>query len=122
MIVLRREFVVESQDENTRDGSEAGSEEDKKKPEKHNENAVAIEIGKRISAVEVKLDATTAVLQETLDSLKDKATPWKPNDDYLSGSRALESRISVLEDKVDMMVTEMRNFFNSFPPPSPSVQ
>ncbi|KJA23767.1 hypothetical protein HYPSUDRAFT_66143 [Hypholoma sublateritium FD-334 SS-4] len=120
LIVLRREILVDA-DETVpeKKASKALNVEatDKKKRNAVSPDAIVAAIGNRISAVEEKLDGTNSMLQDTLSLLlKDRIQVTSDNFDSKPqfSNRALEERMSNLEDKVDMMVAELRNFFTSF--------
>ena len=88
------------------------------------------DLGNRISAVVAeKLDATHLMVQNTLSSFVDSQTKSSSvqGDDGVIYHRLgdfegrMEDRISRLEDKVDMMIGEMRAFFSTLAP-SPRVE
>ena len=83
------------------------------------------DLGNRIFAVVAeKLDATHLMVQNTLSSFVDSQTKSSSvqGDDGVIYHRLgdfegrMEDRISRLEDKVDMMIGEMRAFFSTLAP------
>lgn len=107
-----------------------------KSHENHTKNAVSSssggdDLGNRISAVVAeKLDATHLMLQSTLNSFVDSQTKSAEveSDEGIIHRRMgelegrIESRISRLEDKVDMMCGEMRAFFGTFATSRPGIE
>lgn len=107
-----------------------------KSHENHTNNAVSSssggdDLGNRISAVVAeKLDATHLMLQSTLNSFVDSQTKSAEveSDEGIIHRRMgelegrIESRISRLEDKVDMMCGEMRAFFSTFATSRPGIE
>ena len=119
MIVLRREILVDA-DETVVEKKLSradGEETNKKKGNIGNPDVIMSVIGNRISAVEAKLDATNSMLQDTLSSIMESRMPVSEETiarDSPFSNRVLEERMSKLEDKVDMMMAELRGFFSSF--------
>lgn len=122
LIVLRREILVDADETVPEKKSSKPNTEgtDKMKGNANNPDAIMSAIGNRISAVEAKLDGTNSMLQDTLSLiLKDRihVTSEQIASEPPLSNRALEARMSNLEDKVDMMLAELRNFVSSFTHP-----
>lgn len=121
MIVLHREILVDADETaaHKKSSKPEGEETNKKKGSTGNPDAIM----SRISAVETKLDATNSMLQDTLSSIlqgRELVAKGQLTSDMPSSNYALEARMAKLEDKVDMMVVELRNFFSSFASTRPS--